>query len=223
MEEEKSPRAKEFPGPTHVENRNRRLLLQHRSTIEHETPYSLIQREQIRAMPGSNCNYIIHAGTPSSRRCEGSTSCGMVIFVPYVRISASGRCLPFEEQQLTENVSEEQLQPGEVLCPISLVITGGECSIGPNGYLSGCVDEYALCGGIDRYPLGTCTRRYFQQYLIGDRTGTYRRVIAENHLVFRINRRNELISTVNESRYRRHCSPEFDLSGFDQRIQFPTD
>jgi hypothetical protein len=179
--------------------------------------YKQSTHKQIASAP---CRYIIHAGTPSARHCT-SGQCGMVVSIPYVRISTEGSCPPLEGQYMTEAVHPEAPRPGDSPCPVGTRIEGRGCRIGQNGYLSGCVDTFSLCGGHGAFPPGTCSDRIRQQYFIGPETGSGRRLIAVNYLEFRITRGTTSLSTEGELVHEESCLPEFHPE-FDRRIRFPS-
>ena len=165
------------------------------------------------------CRYTLHAGTPAARSCT-TEQCGMVVSIPYVRISAEGSCPPLEGQYLTEDVYPDAAGPGMLPCPVRTRREGSGCRIGRNGFLAGCVDTFSLCGGLGAFPSGTCADRIQQQYFIGPETGSERRVVAVNYIEFRVTRRTTSVSTEGELVHGESCAPEFH-HGFDRRIQFP--
>jgi hypothetical protein len=124
-------------------------------------------------------------GRPHQSQCGGMV-CGARLIIPIVRVIAAGRgCPSLDGQSVTEQVTPARLQPGERRCGASLQ-TGPGCVMDSNGFMQGsCLDEYALCGGINQFPQGTCVERFDQEYLIGSR------VIARNQIAFTVTNNRE--------------------------------
>jgi hypothetical protein len=113
---------------------------------------------------------------------------------------------------MTEELVDAPLRQVEQQCSTAPVETGGGCPLDANGLFSNCIDIYSICGGIGRFPIGTCTRRSVQRYLIGTT------VIAVNHITFRVTR-TAPTTTQNEAelRTRLTCRGEVEFAP-DSRV-----
>lgn len=133
--------------------------------------------DQMGAQASRHGSFTIDAGRPLQGRCPDGT-CGGSLIVPLIRVTSGSGCPALAGQRVTEEVEELPPRPGDQSCGDLPVQTGPGCPITALGSVTGCMDEYSLCGGLDRFPQGTCTRRTVQRYFIG------RRVIAVNYINF---------------------------------------
>jgi hypothetical protein len=138
--------------------------------------------DQRGAQRRGTCRYTLDAERHRTIPCP-TGSCGVVLLLPIVRVVPNDLSCPrFTGQRLTETIEDEPLLPGEVRCDAP-VQTGPGCAIVGPGFTPHCLDEYSICGGINRFPEGTCTRRLFQRYWINGR------LMARNRIVFMITNR----------------------------------
>ncbi len=138
--------------------------------------------DQRGAQRRGTCRYTLDAERHRAIPCP-TGSCGVGLLLPIVRVVPNDLWCPrFTGQRLTETIEDEPLLPGEVRCDAP-VQTGAGCAIVGPGFTPHCLDEYSICGGINRFPEGTCTRRLFQRYWISGR------LMARNRIVFMITNR----------------------------------
>lgn len=154
---------------------------------------------------GGGCRYIIHAASPIQRRC-GGIICGGRIFVRLLRVTTAGEgCPSLEGRRLTEEVRPRRVRRGEQPCPPTPVETGEGCLVNADGtFTNPCGDQYSVCGGANRFPLGTCTTRYVQRYFIDGR------VVANNEVVFRITKRANPLRCTGQVLY--YADPNLEMS-----------
>jgi hypothetical protein len=158
--------------------------------------------------PPGHCHYTLEVSAPIAARCGGG-ECGASLLVPIVRVIPTGHgCPPVGGMTLEERVTPVQPGPGERACGVAPIETGGGCPIDANGFVTRCFDEYAICGGVDAFPLGACVKRAVQTYAIG---GT---VIARNEFVIRVSSARQNVAGGS----RRSCTGTAELR-LDPRIR----